>query len=129
MNILVVEDDPTSAAVLQKTVENLGHGVTVAPNGRAAWDLLDDPSRFFDLVYVDLNLPEVDGFELIRRIRSSSILSSLDIVVCTASRDTPSFRRAVDLGVHDYVLKPATPARISRQITAIEQRKNPAVTR
>jgi len=110
MRILLVEDEPVSRAVLTQILNTQAeHQTTVAENGAAAWDLLDDPGRSFDLVFLDLGLPKLDGFEVLRRIRATPLLKSLEIVVCTASNDRSNVIKAAQLGARHYIVKPCTP--------------------
>ncbi len=107
MKILVVEDEPVSRTALTKILAGQPeHQTTVAENGAAAWEFLDDPGRSFDVVFLDLGLPKLDGFELMRRIRQSPLLRSLEVVLCTASNDRATVVKAAQLGVRHYLVKP-----------------------
>ena len=67
MKILIVDDDPVSRTILRKIVASQPeHQVTDAENGATGWALLDDPNRYFDLVFLDLTMEAPDGFELAR---------------------------------------------------------------
>ncbi len=110
MRILLVEDEPVSRLALTKILQTqVEHQTTVAENGAAAWDLLDDPGRSFDLVFLDLELPKLDGFELLQRIRATPLLKSLEVVVCTASNDRATVVKAAQHGARHYIVKPCTP--------------------
>ncbi len=110
MKILVVEDEPVSRTALTKILSmQPEHQTTVAENGAVAWDLLDDPGRSFDVVFLDLGLPKIDGFALLERIRQAPLLRSLEVVLCTASNDRATVVRAVQLGARHYIVKPCTP--------------------
>ena len=110
MRILLVEDEPVSRTALTQILKTEGdHQMTVAENGAAAWDLLDDPGRSFDVVFLDLGLPKMDGFALLQRIRQAPLLKSLDVVVCTASSDRSTVVKAVQHGARHYIVKPCTP--------------------
>jgi len=107
MKILLVEDEPVSRLALTKILTALPeHQTTVAENGAIAWDLLDDPSRSFDVVFLDLELPKIDGFELLQRIRQAPLLRSLEVVVCTTSNDRPTVVKAAQHGARHYIIKP-----------------------
>jgi two-component system chemotaxis response regulator CheY len=107
MKILVAEDDPVARRVLtQILASDREHQTTVAEHGVAAWELLDDPARSFDVVFLDLGLPKIDGFELLRRIKESPLLKSLEVILCTASNDRATVVRAAQHGARHYIIKP-----------------------
>ena len=125
MKILIVDDDKTSRELLRKFVSTkTEHQVTTAADGDDAWMLLDDPSRYFDVAFIDLMMPEPDGFELVRRIRASAVHSSLQIVVCTGSNDRATIAKAIQAGVRHYLVKPLTEAVVAaklRQLVPVEE--------
>jgi len=107
---MIVDDDPVSRSVLHKIlVGNPEHQITVADSGQAAWELLNDPARYFDVVFLDLQMPGPDGFELLRRIREAHTLTSVEVILCTASKDRDTITRVVQLGARHYLVKPCTP--------------------
>jgi two-component system, OmpR family, KDP operon response regulator KdpE len=114
--ILVVDDEPTILRALQTSLESQGYtvsGVTTGEQavGRAA-------SEMPDLVLLDLGLPKIDGFEVIRRIRAFA--PALPIVVVSAHGDDASKVRALDWGADDYVSKPfSVPELLARVRTAL----------
>ncbi len=121
MKILIVDDEPVSRTVLSKILaSHPEHQVTVADNGEDAWAILDDPARSFDIAFLDLSMPAPDGFELIRRVRQSPLLKSLEIVLTTSSSDRPTVTKAIQLGVRHYVVKPCTEAVILLKIQQIQ---------
>lgn len=126
INILIAEDDAVSAAVLQKIVglqpENK---TTVATDGAAAWALLDDPGRSFDILFLDLNLPKLSGFEVWARVRESSQLKSLQVVFCTASNDRDTVNKAVSLGARHYLVKPCTEQNVTAKLQQLQQLRDP----
>ncbi|MCA8940542.1 MAG: response regulator, partial [Planctomycetes bacterium] len=103
--ILVVDDSRTVLKILSKGLESLGYEVITAEDGQEAQEVLEDIS--FDLVLTDLNMPRVDGFELIEYLRSRPSWKDLPIVVLTSKGDKESMRRALDLGANIYLNKPA----------------------
>lgn len=117
MKILIVDDDASSRAVLQKIISTQpDHQITVADGGAAAWTLLDDPLRIFDIVFLDLSMPEMDGFALLQKIRASPVLRSLEVVLCTGSNDRATVVRAVQLGVRHYLVKPAAASAVHAKL-------------
>ncbi len=121
MKILIVEDDPVSREVLRMILASRGgFHVTLADNGNDAWALLDDPSRYFDVVFLDIAMPEPDGLEILSRIRSSPLHRSLHVIMCTSSNDRATVIKAIQLGAQHYMVKPATEASVMAKLRIIQ---------
>jgi two-component system KDP operon response regulator KdpE len=101
VRILVVDDEPPIRKLLRMGLSTQGYEVLDAPNGKAALELL---AKKPDLVILDLGLPDIDGLELLRRIRH--LQSGLPIVVLSSRGDEAGKVAALDLGADDYVTKP-----------------------
>lgn len=109
MNILVVEDEPVAREILHAILAaHGGFKLTLTENGYDAWALLDDPSRVFDLVFLDIQMPEMDGLELLTRMRASPYHRNVPVVMCTSSNDRSTVIKAIQLGAQHYLVKPAT---------------------
>ncbi len=102
--ILLVEDESHLAEGLQFNLEAEGHEVTIAEDGRTAAEWLTDPARGFDLVILDLMLPEMTGFEVCRRARAAGNLTP--ILILTAKDDVHDLVRGLEDGADDYLTKP-----------------------
>lgn len=102
--ILVVEDEAHLAEGLQFNLEAEGHDVTLARDGRRAADLLTDRTHSFDLVILDLMLPEMGGFEVVRRARASG--NYVAILILSAKDHTGDVVRGLEEGADDYLTKP-----------------------
>ena len=103
--ILIVEDDPDVVSLSTRWLSRAGYGVEHAADGETALALLDsDPLPA--LVLLDVMLPKVDGFELLRRIRAERRTKALPVVMVTSfSRDRDA-ARGRELGANDYIVKP-----------------------
>ncbi len=120
MKILLVEDDPVARTVLAKILAaHPDIRTTVAEDGEAAWNFLDDPHRTFDVVLLDLSLPKVDGFTVLERLRGNPLTREIDVVLCTAAHDRATVVRAVGLGVRHYLVKPCTEATVFAKLTQL----------
>jgi two-component system KDP operon response regulator KdpE len=107
----VVDDEPAVLRALRVALESQGYGVIVAQGGEQAvrHAAADGP----DLIVLDLGLPDIDGLEVIRRVRSFA--SALPILVLSAWGEDRSKVEALDLGADDYVVKPfAVPELLAR---------------
>ncbi len=108
MNILLIDDHPLILQALHNLVPELQSGarVTGAGSARSARDWLAGPDRF-DLLLLDLNLPDADGFELLRQLRAEH--PGLPVVVVSASERASDVIRAIDLGAMGFVPKRSPP--------------------
>jgi two-component system chemotaxis response regulator CheY len=118
--VLVVEDSENSACTLEIAFAGIaGISVLVAPNALEAWRLLKNPGRPFEAVVTDLNMPRMDGFELIRRVREQRELAGTPIVVVSADTDPETPGRVARMGVSAFFPKPYSPGEIRRKVEQI----------
>ncbi|MDX6376976.1 MAG: hypothetical protein QOE98_1279 [Gaiellaceae bacterium] len=116
ITILLVDDEPTILRALQTALESHGYVVSSVMNGEQA--VARTASIAPDLVLLDLGLPGIDGFEVLRRIRTFA--PTLPIIVVSAHGDDTSKVRALDRGADDYVSKPfSVPELLARVRTAL----------
>lgn len=101
--ILVVDDEPQVAETLRGILEFEGFQVEIVENGRKALDRLTS-GHCFDLLITDMKMPEMDGLELLRRIKK--LRKNLPVIVLTAYATLKSGLQAIKEGVYDYVSKP-----------------------
>jgi two-component system, sensor histidine kinase and response regulator len=103
-SILIVDDNPQNLQVLGRLLQERQCEIEFAINGMAALEWLD--SRKFDLVLLDINMPEMDGFEVCRRIRSQERFDNLPVIFLSADNDRESILRGFEMGGQDFVTKP-----------------------
>ena len=115
--MLVVEDEPKIAQVARDYLERAGFGVLTAGDARSA--ISQARSAKPDLVVLDLGLPDQDGLDVIRSLRSAS---KLPIVVLTARGDESDRVVGLELGADDYVVKPFSPNELVARIRAVTRR-------
>ncbi|MBO4492980.1 MAG: response regulator transcription factor [Ruminococcus sp.] len=101
--ILLVEDDLDICEIIREYFGNKGTGVEVVNSGRRASDIIDRGLEGYDLVLLDIMLPETDGFELCRRIRSEN---DIPVIFITARGREEDILSGYDLGCDDYIVKP-----------------------
>ena len=103
--VLIVEDDPDLVALVKRWLERDGHQVEHAADGAAALAALkSDPLP--RLVLLDVMLPRVDGFEVLRRLRDEQRTAALPVVMVTSFTRDRDAARGRELGATDYVVKP-----------------------
>ncbi len=118
MHILVVEDDPKIATYLVRGLEEAGYGVDLAHNGREALDWIS--TVIFDLIILDILLPEVDGITVCREIRKQDIRTP---VIMLTARDTIDNRvEGLDAGADDYLVKPFALRELFARLRALSRR-------
>ena len=115
--VLIVDDSPQSATNLEIALGGLpGIEVAVAATGRDALALLGDPGRPVAAMLTDLEMPRMDGFELIERVRSDSRWRQLPIIVISGATDPGASDRALRLGANAYFTKPYSPGEVRNQL-------------
>jgi len=102
--VLVADDDPFNLRLLQELCEAAGYRVVTAADGSAVLDVVARERP--DLVLLDLAMPGLDGFEVMRILKSDADLADIPIVLVTAAGDEESRSRGIELGAEDYVTKP-----------------------
>jgi adenylate cyclase len=118
---LVVDDDAMNRMFLQRSLEREGHAVRVAANGRAALELLR--SEPFDIVLLDVLMPEMDGLELLELIQSDDELRATPVIMISALEDMASVVRCIELGAEDYLPKPFDPVLLRARINGCLTKK------
>jgi len=118
MRILVVEDDPLLAAGLARILNRCGHAVDRAATGIQADNLLR--STTYELVVLDVGLPDIDGFEVLRRFRLRR--ARTNVLVLTARDAVEDRVHGLDLGADDYLTKPFAIAEFEARVRALLRR-------
>lgn len=117
--VLIVEDSEHSAAMLEIAFSAIPDvSLTVAPSAVEAWRILHGGAAVRAIV-TDLNMPRMDGFELIRRVREDRTLTSTPIIVVSADTDPATPGRVAQLGVEAFFPKPYSPAEVRRKLEQI----------
>lgn len=120
MRILIVEDDEKLASRLKKGLENKGFAIDVVENGLKAVTRISLYRTIYEVIVLDLMLPEKDGFEVCTEVRALGI--KIPIIVLTARHDTVDKVRALDLGADDYLVKPFSIEELAARIRALARR-------
>ncbi|MEN8098089.1 MAG: response regulator transcription factor [Chloroflexota bacterium] len=115
--ILVVDDEPRMIRFIRMNLELEGHQVIDAPNGLVALDMIR--RHLPDLVILDVMMPEMDGFEVLRVLRESS---TVPVIMLTAKADEDDKVFGLAQGADDYVTKPFSPRELSSRVNAVLRR-------
>ncbi len=116
--ILVVDDTRLNRLILARALATRGHEAIEAANGREAMDLLEAPGASgIDVILLDLEMPEMDGYETLRRIKASDAIAHLPVIVISAVDDLDSVVRCIEMGAADYLPKPFNAAVLQARLS------------
>ena len=115
MKALVVDDSRAMRAILGRHLRELGFEVHEAKSGLDGLMVLNKLGSP-DLLMVDWNMPEMDGFEFLRRVRSESEYDEVRIMMVTTESEQSQIVRALAAGAHEYLIKPFTPDSIADKL-------------
>lgn len=117
-NILIVEDNAVNQMVLQKFLKKWGYSSKVCNNGKIAWEDLVNAACQYQLILLDLEMPVMDGYTLIRFIREQGddYLKHLPVLALSANVSKEVQSRVMDLGFNEYITKPFNPEKLRQSI-------------
>lgn len=105
---LVVDDSRAVRMLLARTLRELGYEVREAGNGREALEVMAIEKTAVTLVLADWNMPEVNGLELLKRLRQNPEFASLVVVMVTTESELEQMTAALEAGANEYIMKPFT---------------------
>jgi two-component system, OmpR family, response regulator MprA len=120
--VLVVDDDPDVRDAVETALELEGHNVTTAPDGLEALKRLGQAE--FDAVVLDVLMPNLDGFEVCRRLRTAG--NRIPVLILTARDSEEDTIHGLDLGADDYLVKPFALGELLARVRALLRRTRPA---
>src|SRR5436305_7289319 len=129
-HILLIEDSRADAKIIERALRegDISHRLTVIPDGRLALDYLfglrDEPAqtdREPDLILLDLNLPGLDGCQILTRIKSDPYLRIIPVIILTTSHRDEDVLQSYQAGANTYIPKPAEYARYCELVTTLRQ--------
>ena len=124
-HLLVVDDEAKIRMLIRKYAEFEGHTVTEAENGMEAVELCRKDPKQFDLIIMDVMMPELDGFSAVAEIRK---VSQAPVLMLSARGEEYDRIHGFELGVDDYVVKPFSPKELMMRVNAIMNRVRPRRT-
>lgn len=117
MNVLIVEDDEAIANLLYMDLSDEGYHCSIASDGKVAADMLEESSNY-DLILLDIMLPEIDGYELLEYIKPTEI----PIIFLTAKGTVNDRIKGLKMGADDYIVKPFQSGEVIARMEAVLRR-------
>jgi class 3 adenylate cyclase len=119
--LLVVDDNKVNRLLLGRGLEQQGHQVAFAENGRQALELLHQGE--FDLMLLDIQMPEMDGYQVLEKVSCDLNLRDIPVIVTSALEELDSVVRCIEMGAEDYLIKPVNPVLLRARIGAGLEKK------
>ena len=119
--ILLVDDNRVNRLLLARQLEQLGHKVGVAADGHEALKALG--AERYDMLLLDIEMPGMDGFEVLRRLKADTVLRDLPVIVTSALEGLENVVRCIELGAEDYLPKPVNAVLLKARIGAGLEKK------
>lgn len=117
IKILVAEDEPQTAQLIEFKLKQQGFAVVLATDGEAAIKLI--PQEMPSLIILDAMMPVLDGFEVLRRIKESPELKAIPVIMLTAKNKDRDIVSGLELGAADYIVKPFSPAELVARVRKV----------
>ncbi|MFL6248059.1 MAG: response regulator [Thermoanaerobaculia bacterium] len=119
--LLIVDDDAANRDVLSRRLQQQGHAVTKASSGRDALAAMS--ATAYDVVLLDIMMPDMDGYEVLRHIKSDERLQHIPVIMISALSEVQSVVRCIDAGAEDYLAKPFDPVLLRARIGSSLEKK------
>jgi class 3 adenylate cyclase len=119
--ILIVDDNRVNRLMLARGLEQDGHTVAFAEHGGEALELLRQQK--FDLILLDVLMPELDGYEVLAKLKDDPLLRDIPVIVTSALDELDSVVRCLEMGAEDYLTKPVNPVLLNARINASLEKK------
>ena len=114
--ILIADDNRMNRLLLARGLEQQGHTIAYAEDGREALELLGQ--QRFDLMLLDVLMPELDGYEVLAELKDDPHLRDIPVIMTSALDELDSVVKCVEMGAEDYLTKPINPVLLNARITA-----------
>jgi two-component system, chemotaxis family, chemotaxis protein CheY len=113
---MVVDDSKAIRMILSKTLGEMGYEVCEASNGRAALTAFEQESAQISLVLVDWNMPQMNGLDFVKQVRSDPRYASVVLMMVTTETEIDQMVKALEAGANEYVMKPFTKEIIAEKL-------------
>ncbi|MFV1996903.1 MAG: PleD family two-component system response regulator [Acidiferrobacterales bacterium] len=114
--LLIVDDNAMNRDMLARRLEREGYHITTVDGARRALELMDQ--EHFDLVLLDILMPDMDGYEMLERLKSVDATKEIPVIMLTAVNEVESVKHCIDLGAEDYLIKPFNAVLLKSRIAA-----------
>ena len=119
--ILIADDNRVNQLLLSRGLEQQGHAVVFAEHGREALELLRH--RRFDLMLLDVLMPELDGYQVLAELKGDPHLRDIPVIMTSSLDELDSVVKCIEMGAEDYLTKPINPVLLNARITASLEKK------
>ena len=120
-DLLVVDDNRVNRLLIARTLEQLGHRVRFAENGRQALEALQTQPA--DLVLLDIEMPTMNGYETLEALQADAKLRDVPVVMMSSVEEVDSVARCIEMGAEDYLFKPVNPVLLRARVGASLEKK------
>jgi len=120
-HLLVVDDNKVNRLLLGRNLELQGHTVHMAGNGREALEMLH--AQPFDLVLLDIEMPEMNGYQVLEKVTTDLHLRDIPIIITSSVEELDSVVKCIEMGAEDYLTKPVNPVLLKARIGASLEKK------
>ena len=120
-SILIVDDDEGNRTMLSRRLQRLGFQTTAAENGRSALEQLK--CARFDLMLLDIQMPELNGYQVLECLKADSAFRDIPVIILSASDEIEKVARCIEMGAEDYLPKPFDPVLLQARIGASLEKK------
>jgi len=120
-NVILTEDDSDDVMIFKLAIEEIGYGceLIVAQSGEALFTMIDEMTFKPEVIFLDLNMPSMSGFDCLEKIRSTSGLDDCKVVILTTSKDERDKEKCLSLGADMFVTKPSGIATLASILKSI----------
>lgn len=119
MKILIADDDDDVRDLVEMVLMSAGYQVRANPNGRKAWEVLQKEGA--DMAVLDINMPEMDGLELLDLIRNDDRFKEMPVMLLTARKGMDERAKGIDRGADDYLTKPFDNDELIKRVKLLAQ--------
>ena len=120
-HLLIVDDNKVNRLLLSRSVELLGHRASVAENGKIAMQMLAEGD--FDMLLLDIEMPEMDGFQVLEALKADPGLRDLPVIVTSSVEGLDNVVRCIELGADDYIPKPVNKVLLKARLNSSLEKK------
>lgn len=120
-HLLIVDDNKVNRLLMSRSVELLGHRVSVAENGKIAMQMLR--AEKFDMLLLDIEMPEMDGFQVLQALKDDASLRDLPVIVTSSVEGLDNIVRCIELGAQDYIPKPVNKVLLKARVNSCLEKK------